>query len=224
VTGPGSGQLTLWFPPLDGPAPRFCKLDVAIGTAGAVYVDDQDRIYVASARAEPGVFRFTGPFPTSDDAAGGCGRRDATGAPLADRVAKEAFIRSDGNAQTPNAVAGSGHGTFYVSSVINGVIAEYDAEGRFLRRVLEPPAGERLGPTPFTTGTPLGFAVDAGGTIYYADLGLVQNGSDIGPGPRAGSVRRVRFESPSDGVTVPQPPETMESGLTFPDAIGLLPR
>jgi hypothetical protein len=224
ASGPAAGQLTIWFPPLDAPNPHHCKLDVEIGTAGAVYVDDQDRIYVASARVDPGVFRYTGPFPTSDDAAGGCDRRDATGAPLAGAVHKERFIASDVHAQTPNAVAASGHGTFYVSSVLNGVIAEYDAAGRFLRSVLEPPASERLGPTPFSTGSPLGFAVAEDGTIFYADLGLVLDGSNIGPGRLTGSVRRLGFaESAADGAT-PLPPETMDAGLSFPDAVGLLSR
>jgi hypothetical protein len=59
-----------------------------------------------------------------------------------------------------------------VSSIINGVISEFDANGAFLRVVLQPPAGEVFGPQPYSTGTPLGLTVGPDGTLYYADLGL----------------------------------------------------
>jgi sugar lactone lactonase YvrE len=213
--GPADGQLVLWFPPLDISSPRYCKLDIAIGTAGGIYVDEQDRIYVTSARETPGVYRYTGPFPTSADAAGGCGMRDGTGAPLADRVSKELFIPADGHIRTPNAIARSIQGTFYVSSVLNGVIAEYDAEGRFLRRILQPTGGERL-PYP-STGTPLGLGVDSSGNLYYADIAIVQDGLRIGPGANLGTVRRIRFVNGA-----PAAPETIDARLNFPDGIGVL--
>src|SRR5262249_14541743 len=117
--GAGDGQLIVWFPPFDGPAQHYCKLDVALSTAGGIYVDEQDRIYVAAARA--GVYRYTGPFPTGDDAAHGCGGKDMTGAPIATGIKREKFIPIDGNAQTPVAIARSKTGTFLVSSVLNGV-------------------------------------------------------------------------------------------------------
>lgn len=213
--GPGDGQLVIWFPPLDVPSPRYCKLDIAIGTAGGIYVDAQDRVYVTSAREAPGVYRYRPPFPTSPDAAGGCGQRDPTGAPLAQAIDKQLFIPMDGHIRTPNAVAQSPQGTFYVSSVLNGVIAEYDAQGAFLRRVLQPVSGERL-PYP-STGTPLGVGVDAAGNLYYADIAIVQDGLRIGPGANQGTVRRVRFV---DGV--PTAAETMDQQLNFPDGIGIL--
>jgi hypothetical protein len=50
-----------------------------------------------------------------------------------------------------------------------------------------------------------------------ADIGLVVDSGGVGPGFRTGSVRRVRFV---DGQ--PQPPELMDSGLDFPDGIGIL--
>src|SRR5690606_15386881 len=136
---------------------------------------------VASSRVTPGVLRYTN-LPTSDDAAGGCGARDVTGAPLATDVVRELLIRTDANLPTANGVAGAPGGGFYVSSVVAGVIAEFDASGSFVRHVLAPPAGETLGPEPISTGTPLGIAVDASGTLYYADLGLVVRGGTIGPG------------------------------------------
>lgn len=218
-SGPANGQLILWFPPLDADEVRYCKLDIEIGTAGTIYVDDDDRVYVAAARIDPGVHRYDGPFPTSDDATGGCGRVDATGAPLADAIERELFIGPDDNVAITNGVAGSPAGTFFVSSVIGGIVAEYDANGNFLRRAFEPPPGESIGSEPLTNGTPLGIAVDSEGTLYYADLGLVVSSSGIGPRSGAGSLRRVVFE---DGQ--PRPPQTINDGLTFPDALGVLER
>jgi len=228
ASGAGNGQLIIWFPPFDtgaeftptGTVPthpaHYCKLDVTLGTAGGIYIDEQDRVYVASARSSPGVYRFTGPFPTSDTAAGGCGQQDGTGAPLADTVHKEKFITPDlVNIVTPNAIVRSPQGTFYVSSVFNGVIAEFDTAGVFVRRILSPAAGDTV--QPFQTGTPLGLGIDSSGTVYYADIGVVSNSSGIGPGDHNGTVRRIRFVNGQ-----PQPPETMDTGLDFPDGIGVL--
>ncbi len=217
ASGPANGQLILWFPPFDRFDVPFCKLDVEIGTAGGIWIDDRDRIYLASARVKPGIYRYTGPFPTSADAAGGCGRRDATGAPLADAVERELFIRASSEIPTPGAIIGSGSGGFFISSIINGVIAEFDAGGVFRRRVLSPPPGEKLGAVPFSTGTPFGLGRDSRGTLYYADLGVVIAADGIGPGPALGTVRRIRFRGGE-----PLAPETIADGLDFPDGIGVL--
>lgn len=215
-SGAGNGQLIVWFPPFDDPNPRYCKLDIAITTAGGVWIDDDDRIYVTSARGNPGVYRYLPPFPTSDDAAGGCSRSDGTGAPLTDTVAKDRFIAIDGrNLATPNAIVQGANGHFFVSSVLNGVIAEYRADGTFVRRVLSPPPGS--GTLPFATGTPLGLGIDADGTLYYADIGLVTGPGGIGPGNRTGTLRRIRFENGE-----PLAPETIDRDLSFPDGIGVL--
>jgi hypothetical protein len=221
AAGDPNGQLIVWFPPFDSRDVRYCKLDVAIGTPGQIYVDDEDRVYVASARGDrSGVIRYTGPFPTSDDAEGGCGGTDATGAPLADSVSSEVFIPGGENDLLfPNAiVAKPDGGGFYVDSVINGVINEYDEDGAFVRTVLSPPTGEVIGEQTYSTGTPLGLGVDSEGTLYYADIGITISADGIGPGPE-GSLRRIRFV---DGE--PQPPEVMGEGLAFPDGIGVLER
>jgi hypothetical protein len=223
ASGEGDGQLIVWFPPFDtgvGGAGqvKYCKLDTAIATAGQIAVDGRDRVYVASARPPTaGVWRYRGPFPRSDTAAGGCGRTDATGAPLADAVDKELFIPASPPLATPNGVVRRPRGGYYVSSVINGVIAQYDGRGRFVRTILEPPAGERLGAEPFSTGTPLGLGVDRAGTVFYADIGIVVDEGGVGPGDRTGTVRRIRFREGE-----PRPPVTMARNLAFPDGIGIL--
>jgi hypothetical protein len=225
ASGAGDGQLIVWFPPFDTFEVAYCKVDIAIATAQSIWVDDQDRVYVASARPPAfegqtaGVWRYTD-LPTGPDAAGGCGKTDGTGAPMADTLNKEIFIAAGANdLSTPAGVAGGPDGHLFVSSVINGVINEYDADGTFVQTVLRPPAGEELGEKPFSTGTPLGIGVGPDGTLYYADIGIVISPTDgIGPGPKTGSVRRIVFR---DGA--PQPPETMASGLDFPDGIGILP-
>ncbi len=227
-TGPGNGQLIIWFAPLDNGAnytatgvfpttpAHYCKLDISIGTAQQIAIDAQDRVYVSSARpgANPGIYRYTGPFPTSDQPAGGCAGTDATGAPMATQVTKELFIDTDASIITPAGVVITPDGHFYVSSVLNGVIAEYDADGHFVRTVLE--AGPLMFPLP--TGHPLGIGLASDGTIYFADVGLVVSpAGGIGPGNGTGTVRRIRFV---DGQ--PLPPETMDTGLNFPDGIGIL--
>ncbi len=223
ASGTGDGQLIVWFPPFntgvggEGQV-RYCKIDVGIATAGGIAVDDEDRVYVTSARPPTaGVWRYPGPFPTSDTAAGGCGAKDATGAPLADSAPREVFIPATAPLSTPNAVVQRPGGGFYVSSVITGVIAQYDDDGAYVRTILQPPAGETLGAEPFTTGTPLGIGVDRAGTIFYADIGIVVSADGIGPGDGNGTVRRIGFKNGE-----PLPPVTMATGLEFPDGIGIL--
>jgi hypothetical protein len=219
AAGDGDGQLIMWFPPYNSHNIAYCKIDVAIATAQSIWVDDQDRVYVSSSRPPTsGVWRYSGPWPTGPTAAEGCGKTDGTGAPMVDQVRKEIFIPSGENGMiSPAGLAPTGNGGLFVSSVFTGYINEYDANGQFVRTILQPPAGEQLGAKPFTTGTPLGIGVGPDGTLFYADIGLVINGSDIGPGDNTGTVRRITFV---DGQ--PQPPETMATGLAFPDGIGIL--
>ena len=102
--------------------------------------------------------------------------------------------------------------------MISGVINEYDADGGFVRAVLEPPAGEEIGEAPFSTGTPLGLATGPDGSLFYADIGIVADPVDgFGPGDRAGSVRVIRFVAGE-----PQPPEVVADHLQFPDGLGIL--
>src|SRR4029450_8433932 len=126
--GPEDGQLIVWFPPFNTTKVRYCKLDVGIATAGGIYVDSKDRVYVPSARAPTaGVVRYTGPFPTSNTAKGGCGAKDPTGAPTAPSVKKEQFINLGNGLAAPIAIVRAPKNNFYVSSVISGVGNEHDA-------------------------------------------------------------------------------------------------
>jgi hypothetical protein len=221
ASGTGDGQLIIWFPPITGGTypdlakVAYCKLDVTLPTAQSMLVRGED-VYVAAARGD--VYKYSGPFPTGPDAAGGCGKQDATGAPMADTVNKSSFIKAgDNGVATPAGLANAPDDGFYVSSVFTGVIGEFGPDGAFRRQILAPPAGEVLGEKPYSTGTPLGIGVDAEGTLFYADIGIVVGSDGVGPGENTGTVRQIRFVNGE-----PQPPVIMAGpGLAFPDGIGV---
>ena len=217
------GQLIVWFPPFDrfpGPPGAYpataetsassCKIATDIGNAVGVAIDREGRVYVASA-GRGTIERFSPPFPTGPDAARGCGRRDASGAPMADTVQRELFFRG---LYTFSGLAFSERGTLYAASVFTGEILELAPDGSLLRKVLDPDGWL----PPFATGSPMGLAVDRRGTLYYADLDLAWDGLSIGPGEN-GKLRRIRF----DASAAPQPPETLLDGLAFPDGVGIVP-
>ena len=230
--GPFNGQLILWFPPYQGfpgppgaypasdaPSTNFCKIATSIGTASGVATDELGRVYVASPR-QGAVLRFSPPFPTGPDAAGGCGRTDALGSPLADadRVNREVFLRSAAQAGTPTGLARAPGGNWYVASVLTGQIAEFDPDGAFVRMIVQPRPDETVLELPLSTGHPQSVVVDARGVLYYADLDLVGSLFVAEPGPD-GKVRRVVFDAAGN----PGPPEVLRGGLAFPDGLGLLP-
>lgn len=218
---PPVGQLIMWFPPFDSfpgppgaypetdePSGNFCKLATDLGTATGVGVDSQGRVYVAASSSRA-VFRFSPPFPTGPDAAGGCGSTDAQGSPLADSVTRETlfdFADVEGMGFFAG-VAFSERDTLYVSDVLAGRIAEFDREtGDLIRFIVD---HQQVGlPAPF--GSPNGLAVGGDGTLYYADLDLAGDFPDVGPGPD-GKVRRVRFDAKGD----PLPPEIVRSAWPF---------
>ena len=134
-----------------------------------------------------GVWKYSGPFPTSADARWRLrARPTAPGHRSPRSVRKELFIAvGEHGLVSPNAiVAAPGTGSWYVSSVFTGVINEYDGTGAYVRTVLEPPTGEGPGPEPISTGSPLGLGVAPDGTLYFADIGLVVSDAGIGPGDR----------------------------------------
>jgi hypothetical protein len=217
ATGPGDGQLIVWFPPFESRKVEYCKVDVHLTTGQGVLVDG-DSVLVSQAR-RPGVFEYdANDFPTSNTSAGGCDGKDATGAPTATKVKSTLFIEptEETGVVTPAGIAKGPDGHLFVASVFSGVIGEYTADGTFVRKILQPPAGEQLGKEPFSTGTPLGIGVGPDGAVYYADIGIVVD-DGIGPGRGTGKVRRITFDEQGN----PKPPETMDEGLAFPDGIGI---
>jgi hypothetical protein len=213
VEGPPSGQLIIWFPPFDTETVSYCKIDVTLPTPGGIVVGPDDTLYVATARPpDNGILRFTGPFPTSADAAGGCGATDPLGDPMADAVNRSVFIPADEHSFTPNALAVDADGNFYVSSAFTGTISRYRPDGTFLDTVVAPPAGAVLSETVRPSGSPFGLAITDDGTIYWADLGLGISEGDVGPLDGGGTVRR---SSTSGGTAL------MDEGLDFPDGIGI---
>jgi hypothetical protein len=219
ANGTGDGQLIVWFGPFESRSVKYCKVDVTLATGQGVLVTD-DALYVAQARPPvAGIYRYSiSELPTSDTPAGGCDTKDATGAPTSTRAKRTLFITPGaGNTLvTPNAIAASADGTLYVTSVLNGVIDEFSADGAYVREILRPPPGEALGAKSFSTGTPLGIGVAPDGSVYYADIGLVID-DGVGPGDGTGHVRRVAFDERGR----PQPPDDVDQGLAFPDGIGI---
>jgi hypothetical protein len=216
-SGAPDGQLIEWFPPFGQDTVVSCKVAVSLPAPQGVLAQG-DRVLVADSRGG-GVTSFvTSTLPTSNLANGGCGRHDATGAALALGVVQSAWLQDAAahGLSRPSGIAASARSTFYVSSPRTGVIAEFDSEGRFVRRVLAPPAGQTLGRRPFLTGTPAGLGVDPAGTLYYADTGFVVENARMVPGLRTGTIRRITF---ANGVAYP--PEIVDTGLEAPDGIGI---
>lgn len=219
--GTANGQLIQWFPPFnefpgppgaypetDAASTRFCKIATDVSTAGGVAVDAQGRVYVAQSSGLS-VLRFSPPFPTGPDAAGGCGATDALGSPLANTVQREVLLSGPG-LSTFSGLALAPNGNLYAAHVLTGFVGEYTLDGDFVRAIVAPP--ESL--PPISTGNPQGIAVGRDGTLYYADLDLVGTLPDVGPGPN-GKVRRVRFDANGN----PLPPEIVRAGLAFPDGV-----
>jgi hypothetical protein len=230
--GAANGQLSMFYGPYDPDPARddetlpFCKLDGKVATGQAIAVTPDDRVYLNSPRPSDdpeatagGVFEYPGPFPTAPDAGGGCGRTDDLGSPLADSITKRRVLSAGENdLVSPSGLARAPDGHWFVASVINGVINEYDDQWTYVRTVLRPPAGEELGEQSLSTGTPLGLAVDPDGNLFYADIGIVMRpGRTPGPGPREGSIRRITFAADR----TPGAPEVLAENLQFPDGLGI---
>ena len=97
-----------------------------------------------------------------------------------------------------------------------GEIIEIDPDGKLVRKILDP---DGLFP-PFTTGSPMGLAVDSNGSIYYADLGLYwkEGWFNIGTSKNC-KVRQITFDKEGN----PNPPKTLLEGLGFPDGVAVFP-
>ncbi len=192
--GASDGKLIVFFPP---DYEQSCLLDTTLRTAGTVAIDDAGNVYIPEPVPPGRVVRFSPPFPSGPDE---CDKQPA----------RSTFIE-DAEMTTPLGIARATNGNWYVSSVfLPPTIREYDANGDFVRTIIE---GSDI-------GNPAGLAVDSKGTLYYADLGLVQEPGELpGPGEGTGTVRRVTFDDEGE----PSAPEIMASGLDFPDAVSVLP-
>jgi len=189
------GKLIVYFPP---DYETSCILDATLHVPGTVAIDGEGKVYVPETVPPGHILTFAPPFPAGPE---GC---DAT-------TLNRSILIDDSDLQTPFGIARAPNGNWYVSSVLLPTeIREYTPEGEFVRSVI---AGEDI-------GNPAGLAVASDGTIYYADLGLVEQPPPqfFGPGDHTGTVRRVTFDDAGNAL----PPETMGSGLNYPDAISVL--
>lgn len=216
-SGPGDGQLIEWFPPFDRDTVVSCKVDVALAGPEGVLVDG-DHVLVAESRGAGVTSFISSTLPTSNRATGGCAGHDTDGTALAIGVVRSAWLQNAAAARLtrPAAIVRARSGAFYVSSPSTGVIAEVDAAGRLVRRVLSPPSEAATGRHPFATGSPMGLGVAPNGTLYYADTGLVVQGTALVAGIRTGTIRRISFAAGKA-----QPPEVVDTGLQAPDGIGI---
>jgi sugar lactone lactonase YvrE len=189
------GKLIVYFPP---DYDTFCVLDGTLLVPGTVAVDGDGSIYVPETVPPGHVLRFDPPFPADDQSC------DSTA------LNRSTFIEDEGMT-TPFGIARAPNRNWYVSSVLLPTeIREYTSDGEFVRSVIE---GDDI-------GNPAGIAVASDGTLYYADLGLVEQPPPqfFGPGDHTGSVRRVRFDEDGNAL----PPEIMGSGLNYPDAVSVI--
>ncbi len=224
ASGLPTGQLIEWFAPFTSATVAHCIVATGLSSPGGLAADRNGGIDVAASRAPgAGVWRFDGAFPKS---AATCGVLDAptahiAGAPsrvLAGVAATDLVPAGPDGLSSPSAVAASADGrSLVVTSEPDGVINAYDLSGHLLSRVLAPPKGEQLGTTPRASGTPLGIAVNADGTIFYADPGLVRaaDGS-VAPGLETGGVWRIAVNGGQAAK-----PQAINRLLQGPDGVGI---
>ncbi|HEU5084776.1 MAG TPA: hypothetical protein VFU14_15645 [Acidimicrobiales bacterium] len=239
---PATGQLIVWFPsaehfggPIDPAQDRtvferipHCKIDIAIATAGGVEVEEipgsrgDAWVFVASNRpavddpsdvAPGGIYRYsTADWPTSEAE---CENEERL--VDQDRAGKSLFIPQGPLTFTPSDIVHSGRGTYYVSSVFTGQVAEFDRTGTFLRYVAGPPVGGVAVPAPvgqLASFTPFGIGVTPDGSLWIADMGI----QGVAPASGEGEVYVVRFDDAGN----PSAPVSVNDGLDFPDGIGVV--
>jgi len=188
-----NGKLVLFFPP---GYQKSCILAPDIRVAGMIALDDDGSVLLTESVPPGRVLRFSAPFPKDDSEC------DSV------KPAKATFIE-DPDMGTPLGITRAPNGNWYVSSVfVLPAIREYDHNGTFVRTIID---GADI-------GNPAGIAIDSDGTIYYADLAIVNNNGDIGPEAGKGTVRKVEFDS--DGN--PQTPVIIASGYDYPDGVAVL--
>ena len=127
-------------------------------------------------------------------------------------VDRAIFIAAGATGITPSAIAPSGHGTWYVTSVFDGSIVEFGADGTFIRPIAAG-AGQVTGFVPVGVGT-------RSGSVSPRRHDLLRRHRRDRPRPiRPGRVMKIEFV---DGV--PMLPAEVDTGLAFPDGIGIIER
>jgi outer membrane protein assembly factor BamB len=194
--GGADGQLVVFFPPDYGTG---CVLDQTLRTPGTMTTDEQGNVYVAESTPPGKVVRFAPPFPASADECAGAALNKSDFITYSDAVASLGVARDAG-------------GHFFVSQVVGlggagAGVREHAADGTFIRELFPPGSG----------GNPAGLAVDAQGSVYYADIGLDAQNHTV---PGKGTVRKISF----DAQGRPAEPELIARGLTFPDAVTVMPK
>lgn len=189
-----NGKFIVYFPP---DYDTYCVLALDLRVAGSIASDPDGNLYITETAPPGDVLKFAGPFPANADEC------DSV------KPERSQFIKDD-EVQTTFGALRQPNGNWYVSSVfLPTAIREYDADGTFVRTIAE---GDSI-------GNPAGIALASDGTLYYADLGLVQEPGQLpGPGDKTGTVRKITFDA--DGN--PSEPEIMNDGLDYPDAVSVL--
>lgn len=172
---------------------------IAVGSDGSVLVPEGGRL-------DGGVIsRFRPPFPA--DAAGCDAYRAAHGVAARERfLGPFAPLPFDPVSFVPISIARRGSG-WLVGNVFPGQVAEYDDDGSFVRLIT---AGQGPGVA--------GIAVDAAGSVYVANLGLVPCETLLCPADGAGTLWKIVFDPVTDA---PLPPVPVMAGLTYPEGIAV---
>lgn len=188
-----------------------CVLANDLTTAGYITAHPDGSVLVPeSGRSSGGaVSRFSPPFPSTADTAACTAYRSAHG--IDDRPN---FLQPLGplpfNPLTyvPISITPRNE-NFVVGNVVPGFIVEVDDEGNFVRPLVavNPPGIA-------------GLAVDAEGSVYWANLGLIPCPTILCPGPATGTLWKLPFTPVGDLPLVPIPIQVL---LEFPEGMAIFP-
>ncbi len=200
------GSLLVFFPGERHRYDTYCFLDKNLSQAGMPAMDEAGNIYLAET-GRGMMWKYSPPFPSS---AADCPGADH----LVTTTPTKTMFPVQATAPTPAAIVrvpGTDH--WYIDSVLlpgvpgsgGGIINEYDANGVFVRSIVQ-------NVPPGTLLNPIGMDVGSDGTLYYAELNL---NPDTSTG--CGRVSMVRFVAGT-----PQAPQVLGQNLSFPDGVTVI--